>query len=75
MNYLADLAEKLVTAYQDQENLLVWVSRQGGDAQKSLAAALRLVIEKEIAAGRLRNDSVGCGKEESSLHDLKGIVT
>ncbi|MGA3008527.1 MAG: hypothetical protein ABSE59_11620 [Opitutaceae bacterium] len=69
MNYLTDLAEKLVTAYQDQENLLVWVSRQGRDGQKSLVVAVRSVIEQEIAAGRLRNESV-CGEKVESTAPL-----
>ena len=54
MHYLTELAGKLVTAYQDRENLSLWVSGQGEGNQQALVRALRAVLEQEVATGHLR---------------------
>ena len=55
MHYLTELAGKLVTAYQDRENLTLWLAPgQSQDTQRVLASALQAVLEREVAGGRLR---------------------
>jgi hypothetical protein len=54
MHYLTELAGKLVTSYQDRENLSLWVSDFGQGNQDALVRALRAVLEHEVATGRLR---------------------
>jgi hypothetical protein len=59
MHYLTELADKLVTAYQDRDNLLQWVSHNQTTANRQeLIETLRSVLEKEVADGCLRYNCV-----------------
>lgn len=70
MNYLTELAGKLVTAYQDRENLTLWLAPgQSQDTQRVLASALQAVLEKEIAGGRLQYVRID-GEENAAIPPL-----
>ena len=74
MHYLTELAGKLVIAYQDRENLTLWLAPgQSQDTQRVLASALRTVLEQEIAGGRLRYGSVS-GEETATTPPLLGSL-
>jgi|HubBroStandDraft_5_1064220.scaffolds.fasta_scaffold329170_2 hypothetical protein len=71
MHYLTELAGKLVTTYQDRENLSLWVSDQSPDNQQALIGALRSALEQEVAAGRLRYD---CLRREDATAPLPSFL-
>ena len=74
MHYLTELAGKLVTAYQDRENLTLWLAPgQSQDTQRVLASALRTVLEQEIAGGRLQYVSIP-GEETVAAPPLLGSL-
>jgi len=55
MHYLTELADKLVTAYQDRENLTHWVIQDSSEANRlAQIETLRAVLEQEITRGNLR---------------------
>jgi len=54
MNYLTELAEKLVTTHEDEENLREWIPfSDRAKNRATLISALAIALEKEVNAGRL----------------------
>jgi hypothetical protein len=70
MHYLAYLSHKLVTAYQNQENVLTSV-RPGIDKadKQMLTEAVQAVLEQEIESGRLRYDLLHTHHHESLFQE------
>ena len=57
MHYLASLSNKLVAAYQNQENVLTPTKQSIKKLDtRILAEAVQAVLEQEIESGRLRYD-------------------
>jgi len=75
MHYLTELADKLVTAYQDRDNLMHWVSNNSNEANRlALIETLRDILEQEIAKGNLRYNRLARPSyppSEDVLTDLK----
>ena len=68
MHYLASLSNKLVAAYQNQEDILNPASRSIDPVDKRLLAeAVQAVLEQEIENGRLRYDAVRTQSEATRL--------
>ena len=71
MHYLASLSHKLVTAYQNQENVLTSAGH-GIDKTdtRMLVEAVQAVLEQEIECGRLRYDLLHVHRHDSPFQEL-----
>ena len=70
MHYLASLSNKLVDAYQNQEDILNPTSRNIDLLDKRLLAeAVQAVLEQEIENGRLRYDALRAQSEATCQAD------
>jgi DNA-binding NtrC family response regulator len=70
MHYLAALSHKLVTAYQNQEDILNSTSRRSDKLDtRLLAEAVQAVLEQEIENGRLRYDLLHVQNEGARLSE------
>jgi len=70
MHYLASLSHKLVTAYQNQENVLT-AGKHGIDKtdKRMLVEAVQAVLEQEIESGRLRYDLLHAHPHENPFQE------
>lgn len=71
MHYLTELADKLVTAYQDRDNLSHWVSKESREANRLvLAETLRDVLEQEVAKGNLSYHYISSVRDYPQSEDV-----
>jgi len=70
MHYLASLSNKIVSAYQNQENILNSAKSNSAKTDtRILAEAVQSVLEQEIENGRLRYDLLRTQYDEAQASD------